>query len=594
MGEASQAPSRAIQTLGPSDLYSSSFLSLDSAAASDELKLPVHKRGLRPRWNIRFRLVLASIASAAAVAALIAVCAAAYLRAAPLQLTRRMLSEGVSADSIKGLAACGDTSGNASGDDLQVFFQEKELGPSPAKKVKVEDEGFEANGEAGFQPHASAGSHDKSYIAAAGAAATAPEVESPLESRMSSKEFMAAQALVALWGEGAPAIPEQTAPGLALHQRGQLPLGPQQQAQPPPAEEQQMQHAPASQQQAQLSPALQTQAGAAPVSLLLPVPPFLAVATVPNAVVVPSIGVVLSIPPGAKGPQPQPASVQLAAPLPVAPFKEPPQNSSPGSSLSSRSKHLLSNGGLQLIDPLGEWEPPSAEAGGQDVLEHAFARLPRIAGGDHPAYSSFFSPERATNAVNTGITIVQAPLLRKLSALLAQDELSVGQLRTVADLAERLIIQLIFIESRELARSPALAAESLGFRFLLLDMTVSSLQLLGVPRSGPWWDRMVSGIPDEYNCPLTKWVEDLPRYNFNLMTRLTAAIRVLKAGRRPEPKVLVHLKRCLFCCTRSPLRFLKPAWDRWRDDDREFYQQFEGRPRQNDPARPGPSHQSAS
>ncbi|KAL8441582.1 hypothetical protein Emag_007048 [Eimeria magna] len=596
MGEASQAPSHPIQTLEPPNLNSSSSLSLNSAAASHELGLPFHNRRLRFRWNIRFRLVLASIASAAAVAALIAVCAAAYLRAAPLQLTRRMLSEGVSADSIKGLAACGDTSGNASGDDLQVSFREKELGPSPAKKVKVEDEGFEADGEAGSQPHASADSHDNSYIAAAGAAAIAPKVEFPLESRMPPKEVMAAQALAALWGEEAPAIPEQTAPGLALHGHGQRPPVLLKQAQRAPAVEQQARLASASQQQAQHAPGPQQQATAAAPLAFVSFPPVVALASFTVPIVISPMPLILSIPAGGEGPQPQPASVQLAAPrpeaLPEATSEEPSQEDSAETPVGSRKIFLSSNEGLEVLDPLGAWEPPSlSKASRRAVVEHAFSRLPRVPRGDRSIYSSLFSPRRATSHGNS--PILNTLFLRELSSYLAQEQVSPSQMRHLAALAERLVGHLTYNETRQPADWPAYAVQVLGFRFLLLDITVCTLQLLGVSCSGTWWDQMVSRIPDQNNRPFKKWHEKLPRFNANLMTRLTAAIRMLKTGRRPEPNVVVHIKRCLFCSRLSPIRFLKPVWDFWREEDRNFYKQFEETLGKSDQAQPGPSHQSA-
>ncbi|KAL8446457.1 hypothetical protein Emed_004911 [Eimeria media] len=576
VGEASWAPSRSIPTSEPSNISSSSFLSLDSAAASQELGLPVRNSRLRSRWGISSRLVLAAIASAAAVAALIAMCAAAYLRAAPSQLTRRRLSEGGSPESSKGLAACGETSGNGSGDDPQGDLQEEELGSPPAKKAKVEDEGAGSDAEAGFQAKTFTSSQAESDIASAGAAVTVPEVESPLESRASLDEIIAAEALVALWGEDPPASSEQTAPSLALHGPSQLPSAPREEEQ----------HA----------RGLQQQGAAAPPLAFVSFSPIVAVGSVTVPVVISPMGLVFPIPAGVEGPQPQPAPVQLAAPRSVAPLEasseERLQEDSSEILVGSRAELLSSNKGLEVIDPLGEWEPPSfSGAGGQAIVEHPFSRLPRVPRGDPSAYSSFFSPQRAIS--DGGSPMAKSPFLREVSTLLAQDEVPPDQMRHVASLAERLVSHLMFNETRQPQDWPAYAVEVLGFRFLLLDMTVCTLQLLGVPCSGAWWEKMVSRIPDENIRPFTKWKEKLPKFNVNLMTRLTAAIRMLKAGRRPHRNVVVHLKRCLFCSKLSPIRFLRPVWDPWRQDDRDFYKQFEGRLGRSDSAQPGPSHQSA-
>ncbi|KAL8441586.1 hypothetical protein Emag_007052 [Eimeria magna] len=462
------------------------------------------------------RLALGAVASAAAVAVLIALCAAAYLQAAPLQLTKRRLSEGgAPSESAAGSAACGQTSGNGSGEHLQGSLQEEEVGSQPAKKAKVESEGFEADNEAGSQHQASRSGQEASPIAAGGAAASASEAESPAVPCISTEEVIAAHALIALWGSLAP----------ASQQQAQLPLVPQPQEQPTAAREQQATQAP-----------------------------------------------------------PQALASMLEAP---------PGKPSPGSFLTSRKMYLSSIDGLEVIDPRIEWEPPtSIEPGGLPILEHAFSRLPRVPSGDPSAYSSFFSSQRAIS--NVGTPAVKVYYLQKVRDLLALEELTVGQMRQLAALAEHVVSHLNLNEGTQLPSCPSYAVETLGFRFLLMEMTVSSLQLLGVPRRGPWWEKTVSRIPDEYDRPFTRWGEKLPSCNFHLMLKLTAAIRVLKTGHRPDPKLVVHLKRCLFCSKNSPLRFLKPGWNHWREDDKVFYQQFEGTPGQSDPVQPGPSHQSSS
>ncbi|KAL8446458.1 hypothetical protein Emed_004912 [Eimeria media] len=608
-GEASRASTRSFQTHEPLSVSQSS---LNDAPAPQKVGLPFRNRRLRSRWGISLRRVLAAIASASAVALLISLCAAAYLRAAPLQLTRRRLSEGGSPESNKGLAACRETSEAGLEDDLPAFLLEEESRPPPAKKAKVEEEGSEADEKASFQPHPSLGSQDDSAIAtadvAAGAVASAPQAQPPLESPMSSDEAVAAHALLSLWGGEASAAPEQTPPGLAFEQQAQLPTvltqqvqltaAPHQQAQPHPALMQQVQFAPAFEQYAQFPFYLLQQAIAGPslafvpVSTVLPASSLtLPVLTSPTGLVSPNLAEV-------GGLSSQSAQVQFAAPCPWAPPHAPPesfpqsssQEESSDSPLLLRTKLLSTKRGMEIIDPLGTWEPPPpSQARVRVVREHAYSRLPRLDEGY--LYSALVDPLSAVSGAPT--PNIKSPSLRKLSILLAQDTLSPSHLRRMGELVERLLNHLTFNEGGSIEACPSYAVESLGFRFILLDLTVSSLQLLGVPCSGQWWDRMVSRIPDEYPYQLKRLGEDLARFNFNLMIQLTSAIRTLKSGHRPEAKVLVHLKRCLFCCVHSPLRFLKPAWDHWREHDKLYYQQFEGTAGQRDPAQPGPSHQSS-
>ncbi|KAL8446453.1 hypothetical protein Emed_004907 [Eimeria media] len=725
MRETLPAPSHSIQTLNHSSVSPPSFLSLDGVTLPQELGLSPRDRRAGSRWGNSVKLALCAVAAAAALAVLIASCASAYLRPAPLQLTRRRLSEGEPPESLAGYAACQETHGDGSENDPHAPVSEEDPGTPPAKRAKVEDKAPGADDDAAFLSQTLA----SGWEVIADAAAAAPETEP----RMSPEEDIVAQALSAVWGEWPSAFLEQAAPltaseqqahiallqqqvqidpalerqaqrGPALQQQEQLGVGLEQQASPvlhyasvghivaealsvvwgawPPVSVEQAtplsaeaQVAPALERQAQLGPALEQQAQLGPavkqraklgsgvvlteemvaqaLSALLgaqelssleqaspgplhepaqlsPVPPQQGqLATDPQkqkqlpfdpkrqAHLAPAFqqqaqvsrtrkqkaAAIPSVASQARGSQPQPDPVQRARPHPKEPPKAsheaspasaleaPPQTHRPRISVDTRATFLSIYADLELIDPLGNWEPPSEDkAGGRVVFEHAFSRLPRVKGGDPSAYSPLINPLSAISSNPT--PNIQARLLKKLRTMLAQEELSADQMRDLAALTERVLNHLTFNETEELPVCPSLAVATLGFRFILLDITVSSLQLLGVPRSGPWWDHVVSRIPDQYNRSFTRWKEDRAKFNVDLMIRLTASIRILKSGERPEPNVLVHIKRCLFCCRRSPIRFLNPGWDRWREDDRDFYGQFEGS--QSSLAQPGPSHQSSS
>ncbi|KAL8446452.1 hypothetical protein Emed_004906 [Eimeria media] len=659
MRETLPAPSHSIQTLNHSSVSLPSFLSLDGVTLPQELGLSPRDRRAASRWGNSVKFALCAVAAAAALAVLIASCASAYLRPAPLQLTRRRLSEGEPPESLAGYAACQETHGDGSENDPHAPVSEEDPGTPPAKRAKVEDKVPGADDDAAFLSQTLASGWEDP----ADAAATASEAEP----RLSPEEDIVAQALSAAWGAWPSVFLEQAAPLTASEQQAQL--GPLlgQQAQVDPALERQAQLGPASQQQvqfglapkqqaqvapalvqqAQLGPAVEQQAqlvwgvypsgdivsqalpvvwGAQPLARVeqaLPGPlygpeqlqfvpqqqahlgfAFQQQAQVPRTLQ-PKAAAVPSVAAQARGSQPQPAPAQSARPHPKEPPKAspeasavsaleaPPQKHRRRASVDLRATFLSVYGELGLIDPLGSWEPPSPdEAGGRAVFEHAFSRLPRVQGGDPSAYSPLINPLRAINSHPTAQ--MQSPSLKRLGTMLAQEELSPDQMQELALLTERVLNHLTFNEREELPVCPSYAVETLGFRFILLDMTVSSLQLLGVPRSGPWWDFVVSRIPAKYRRPFKLWKNDLAKFNVNLMIRLTTAMRILKSGHRPEPKVLIHIKRCLFCCRRSPIRFLRPAWARWRDDDRLYYQQFEGRPGQSDPDQPGPSHQSDS
>ncbi|KAL8446451.1 hypothetical protein Emed_004905 [Eimeria media] len=728
VGEALQAPEGSTQTREASKVPLSSFSSHDAVAARQELALPSCNRKLRFRGAVGCKLVLGVIASAAAVAVLISLCAATYHRTAPLQLASRRLSEGGPSKSVRVLGACGETSGDGPADDPQASHEEEELELPPAKKVKVEDEGPDEEDELGFMLQTSA-NHQEAFPSAAGdaagAATTDQEAPSPSKYHVSPEEVTAAEALVALLGEQAcdpveqpapspdsqqqalpppasqqpapppapqqlvqlplalqqqpqvllpfqqqppttPAIPQQALLTPALQQQAQPLLTPQQQAQllsvlqqqaqiisilqqqlllGPALQQQpqllafqqqaqllapqpQLQLVPAPQQQAVLVPAFQQQAQPAAAQLLAPTPvpqqqvqlfaaPQLQPQHPPDSqqqAQPPSASQRHAQPPSAPQQQAQhpPASQQPAAasqeqaqpaaasqeqaPPPAAPQQqaeasptfEPVEEYIWGGNISKRIEQF-SREELELIDPLGTWEPPSSGAAdGGPVREHAFSRLPQLPPGNPSAYRSVFSPRRALGGEPVAL---RAPWLQKVFHLLAQEQLSPGEMKEVATAAELLIGHLAFNETRVLRDWPTRAAAVLGLRFLMLDFTVSALQLLGVPRSGDWWETTVNRVAGPNIQSFTKWDDRLARFNFDLVRRLTAAIGVLKTGQRPSANELVHIKRCLFCSKCSPLRLLKPVWDSWREADRQFYSQFETTPGQSDPDQPGPSHQ---
>ncbi|KAL8446450.1 hypothetical protein Emed_004904 [Eimeria media] len=573
VGGALQAADGSAQRREPSDVPSSSVSSHDAVAARQDLALPSCNRRMRFRGAVGCKLVLGVIASAAAVAMLISLCAAAFHRTAPLQLPTRRLSEGGPSKSVRGPGACGETSGDGSGDGSQASVEEEDLELPPAKKAKVEDEGADEEAEAAFIFQTSASDQGVSPSAASGTTATVLEAHSPSEPLISSKEMMAAEALLALWGEEPFDPLEQPAPGPAFQEQAEASPASEEQASPPPVPEEQA-------------------AGASPLPQAS-TPPLLAAASAITTAVQTTIRPISPGPAGEEVPQPQSAPVQRAAHPLVGPFNAPPFEEVPARLSDSRLTLLASSGQLGLIDPLDEWEPPSSGDGdGQPFLEHAFSRLPQVEGGDPSAFSSFVDPLRAISVKAT--PNVQAPLLQTMGNLLSQAVLSRSQLQQLGIITQHLIGHLFLNEGRQLQGCAAFAVETLGLRFILLDMTVSGLQLLGVSPSGPWWEQMVSRIPDTYVPPPKRRNQRLHTFNLRLLSQLTEAVRVLKTGHRPPAAVLTQIKRCLFCCLHSPIRFLKPSWDPWRAADRLFHEQFEDRSGQGDSPEPGPSHQSGS
>ncbi|KAL8448291.1 hypothetical protein Emed_003821 [Eimeria media] len=200
---------------------------------------------------------------------------------------------------------------------------------------------------------------------------------------------------------------------------------------------------------------------------------------------------------------------------------------------------------------------------------HPYYRIPSV----NPLYKGVrrFQPERAKSFAFANLkTCVQ---LNKMRMLLAEDQLLPIQLNELARVTYELLSYVFYYETFSTKRLvPSVASRILGRRYLFLDAAVAALQVLEEPLSQPWWEEIVSAIPDDTaegllyaparHTPATIFHRDL-------LKKLHWALRVLKTGTRLSEEETIGLKRKLFCSRFSPSAFKESKWDPWREDDKK-------------------------
>ncbi|CDJ34566.1 uncharacterized protein EMH_0091080 [Eimeria mitis] len=156
---------------------------------------------------------------------------------------------------------------------------------------------------------------------------------------------------------------------------------------------------------------------------------------------------------------------------------------------------------------------------------------------------------------------------------LAKPSLTPEELEKLTYDAERLSAFLAYDIPPEEDTPLLIVAEYLGLRFLIMDVIVATLQLLGEPASGTWWERATGNIRLEFPCQreMILHLRVKTHYDKTLCRHLTAALRVLVSGRRPSEEDLLKIKRMLFCSHHSPRRFRGILFEKWRRDEEEFH-----------------------
>ncbi|CDI78881.1 hypothetical protein EAH_00038170 [Eimeria acervulina] len=207
-------------------------------------------------------------------------------------------------------------------------------------------------------------------------------------------------------------------------------------------------------------------------------------------------------------------------------------------------------------DPGGTPGPSHAE-----MMQHPFVRLPR----------PMVDEGTALPQVDLKHAVEQIPgrrdvvlLLQRAHDLLLQEALRANGLKQLTNIAMHLISHAMNHQTQKVSdQKIGRAVDRLGVRFLLLDVVVSTLLVLGQEPAAAYWQRFVDAMP--HDGPAESMRQP---FSFFLAQDLSSAMVTLKTGRRPPPHVLLKIKRMLFCTSGSPFRYRRRDFDRWRIDDR--------------------------
>ncbi|KAL8439020.1 hypothetical protein Efla_002429 [Eimeria flavescens] len=222
-------------------------------------------------------------------------------------------------------------------------------------------------------------------------------------------------------------------------------------------------------------------------------------------------------------------------------------------------------GGAALATEAGRVGP--RELG--NLSMHPFIRLPIIR---PEAILRDFDPQRLKPMFGrSGLYM----MLSRIRERLLKPALDAGEV-------EQLMLETEKLVRMTLARLPQQSSPKalwhwvhhLGTFFLILDAVVSVRQLLG-PRmaASEWWDHLVNCLPMDYPPPeVPADANKLNKFRYNLVSRLLAAIKIYKTGKRPDLQEVLELKRMLLCTRHSISYFKDRRFDPWRSDDAKFCQ----------------------
>ncbi|CDJ54067.1 hypothetical protein, conserved [Eimeria brunetti] len=146
-----------------------------------------------------------------------------------------------------------------------------------------------------------------------------------------------------------------------------------------------------------------------------------------------------------------------------------------------------------------------------------------------------------------------------------------------ADLLVHFVEQLVRVSYRRAQRShaypfPIRSVEHLGEYFIAFDAIVCAIELLGECMQLPlWWERFAAGFNINYYIPvLPVGGNRVSKFLNKLTTRLAAALKIYKTGRRPPLREVILLKRLLFCHPLGKHQFKHQKWHPWRRDGGKF------------------------
>ncbi|KAL8442767.1 hypothetical protein Emag_006251 [Eimeria magna] len=196
---------------------------------------------------------------------------------------------------------------------------------------------------------------------------------------------------------------------------------------------------------------------------------------------------------------------------------------------------------------------------------HLFYRLPTIEAPE---------PEKGDDGMAPAFWVMPRlnlpGALRPVQELLNKEHLNAKEARELINRSLTLVRVAYFFLKPIRTKNPAELCTLLGKRLLMVDALMGVEIALGPHFKKPYvWEDIVNKLL----VPPMRWERKVlpsePRRTRSVFVEyLLRALDKYRRGVRPSAKMILFLKRELFCFADSPPEFKREPWDPWRDDDR--------------------------
>ncbi|KAL8426956.1 hypothetical protein Efla_004509 [Eimeria flavescens] len=229
-------------------------------------------------------------------------------------------------------------------------------------------------------------------------------------------------------------------------------------------------------------------------------------------------------------------------------------------SREEKSSDEESSAPLAALPPREPWDP----------TVHPYLRLPVV---NPELIPRDFRPNACADPKYLWGSI--AGPLRDMRELFLQPSLTPQQIERLLRSAE----SIAFIAIRKLMRGfpmtfPGDTLSKMAMMFLVFDALVSARMVLGDRMGlGDWWRDYAGCFPTEqtFDKPALRSYPGT-EFRVRFINLASSALSVYKTGVRPQPKVIIKLKRMLFNSPYSPKFYRGPDFDAWRMDDEDFHE----------------------
>ncbi|KAL8445259.1 hypothetical protein Emag_005148 [Eimeria magna] len=117
------------------------------------------------------------------------------------------------------------------------------------------------------------------------------------------------------------------------------------------------------------------------------------------------------------------------------------------------------------------------------------------------------------------------------------------------------------------SKAPYGAVNLVGRRFLIWDALYCASLALNVPwAQEAWWKSLAEKAYPQLD--VSSYSKNAHTFYVQLIDDMLGALRLFKSGERPDPALIVSIKRRLFCSDFTTYYLRTSSWDDWREDDK--------------------------